>query len=99
LSKVELRAAQVGVLDSEGALDAEYLATQAWGAALADTFRVIEPSRLPRRLQHWDAVNHELPPVEEPLPVTLWKEWFAAIGRGEVDTPAPAIRLTLCGGL
>jgi hypothetical protein len=32
-----------------------------------------------------------LPPVDEPLPVTQWKEALAAQERGEADTALPAI--------
>jgi len=82
------------VLDTDPALDllhAEYIATLAWSAALADVFRLIGPSRLPRRLQYWDSTNPELPPVDEPLPVAQWREALAALEAGEADAPLPAI--------
>jgi len=48
------RAAVVAVLDVDPAMDllyAEYLATLAWSEALSDVFKLIGPSRLPRRMQ------------------------------------------------
>jgi hypothetical protein len=88
------QAAVRGVLEADPAMDllyAEYLATLTWTAALADVFKLIGPSRLPSRMQYWDRTNHELPPVDEPSPVTQWREALAALERGEVDRELPAI--------
>jgi hypothetical protein len=82
------------VLETDPAIDAlqaEYLATLAWSAVLADCFKVIGPLRLPRRMQTWDRTNHELPALNEPLPVTLWREALEALEAGDADRELPAM--------
>jgi hypothetical protein len=49
---------------------------------------------LPWDLQHWDRTNPELPAVEEPLPLTWWREGDRGVGAGRRRPSAAGGRLS-----
>jgi hypothetical protein len=101
VSLADRQKAMRGVLEADPAMDllyAEYVATLAWSAALADVFKLIGPSRLPVRHQHWDRTNHEFVLVDEPIPVSQWKAAIARLEAGEVDLALPEIGSKAAGG-
>jgi hypothetical protein len=71
---------------------AERVAALSWSEAQSDVLRMAGPLLLPWDLRFWDASNPRLPAVEEPLPLTLWRETLAALEAGDVDHPLPSVK-------